>query len=574
LRFLPATTCSSLSFSADGKVLAARSDKGKVHLWTLPDGRKQEPRFDVHRPISCLSFSLDGETLALGEGDTVLLANVTTGKVFRSLQGMKAPGNRVVFSANGKLLVCKNDREVGAWDVVKGNILLHEEVLRMDPPRHRNPSTFRIGPAGISSDRALFAVFIKPESTMVRRWDAASGKELASLSLPRGCWPVKLSRDQKYAVLTSEKTLHLWNLTTGKEMWKVRTEGFFRFDFSADGKKLAAGAVQLGSPIRIWDVETGQEFCPNPDHPHIYNLVAVSSEGKTVTTWEYRDEGSCPLRYWDVASGKEQIAPAKQQQKLALLAALSPDGKIVATRAQTGDVDLWETSSGRHLRLIPHHDEQTAWLFSPDGRLLAASCQPRFNDAKSQGKVVLWEVATGRRHAEFTEKLEGDEQHNFFLNLAFSSDGKMLATNKGKAIIVWDIVTRRMVGRPMISLDLPFHFRFSPDGKSLACAGQAAEILLWDVSTGRRVSSISNDQAKLKHAKGIYALAFSPDGGSIAASDLTGGIFLWDVRSGRLLQEFKGHFDRVTELIFSADGTVLASGGYDGTVIAWDVSRR
>ena len=72
----------------------------------------------------------------------------------------------------------------------------------------------------------------------------------------------------------------------------------------------------------------------------------------------------------------------------------------------------------------------------------------------------------------------------------------------------------------------------------------------------------------------VLALAYSPDGSTLASAGDDAVIRLRDVASGRVVGRLEGHGDAVSCLAFSPDGRTLATGSYDRTVKLWDVASR
>src|SRR5262249_8373806 len=68
-------------------------------------------------------------------------------------------------------------------------------------------------------------------------------------------------------------------------------------------------------------------------------------------------------------------------------AALSPDGKLLASAGAGRGVCIWDAATGKELRsFLPKWNQHVHYIaFSPDGKLLAGS----------DGPVHLWDVATG-----------------------------------------------------------------------------------------------------------------------------------------------------------------------------------
>jgi len=197
-----------------------------------------------------------------------------------------------------------------------------------------------------------------------------------------------------------------------------------------------------------------------------------------------------------------------------------------------------------------HEGSITSLAYSPDGRMLASS---------SADTICLWLVDPGITiktfgHMESVESID------------FSPDGKILASGgRDKIIKLWDVASgneiRRLAGNGQNISDV----QFSPDGKLLASASWDKTIKLWDMVTGKELRTISDAEAT--------SIAFSPDGQTIAASG-SEGIRIWKVSTGNAIKLLKEHSelaDLVRTIAFTADGRTLASGSLDDTIKLWDV---
>ncbi|HKB41112.1 MAG TPA: hypothetical protein VKD72_32085, partial [Gemmataceae bacterium] len=103
---------------------------------------------------------------------------------------------------------------------------------------------------------------------------------------------------------------------------------------------------------------------------------------------------------------------------------------------------------------------------------------------------------------------------------------------------------------------------FNPDGETLASADVYGNVLLWDLTSGKRAVTLQafNRRGKDEDINGAYSVAFSPDGKTVAAGTVR-GIKLWDLESGKDAVTVKGPAGTVWSVAFSPDGKTVASAG-------------
>jgi WD40 repeat protein len=118
----------------------------------------------------------------------------------------------------------------------------------------------------------------------------------------------------------------------------------------------------------------------------------------------------------------------------------------------------------------------------------------------------VWEAETGSKLFIVDGETYSAEE------VAFSPDGKLLATANGSSAIIWDAMT----GEKLLTLTDANRdsyevagVTFSADGRRLATAGGTANV--WDAASGKLLLTLHAGK------DGINSVAFSPDGRHLAA---------------------------------------------------------
>jgi RNA polymerase sigma factor (sigma-70 family) len=197
-----------------------------------------------------------------------------------------------------------------------------------------------------------------------------------------------------------------------------------------------------------------------------------------------------------------------------------------------------------------HEGEAKSMAFSPDGKVLATT---------SRDGLVFYDTATGRA---LDRRKTAVESPDHAVAVAYSPDGKYFAfqvQDQDRAVHLWDAAARTPVralvasrGRPA-RLDF-MNICFSPDSKWLAASAGPDLVAVWDVATGRQIAAVKG------HNHDNPGLAFSPDGKTLALAGREPGLRLWDMASGQFRRDLLAG-QTAFSLGFSPDGKVIATGG-------------
>src|SRR5262249_37291534 len=96
---------------------------------------------------------------------------------------------------------------------------------------------------------------------------------------------------------------------------------------------------------------------------------------------------------------------------------------------------------------------------------------------------------------------------------AFSPDGRVLAAGSHETIWLWEVTSGREIRRLQGHKGRVNDLTFSPDGRTLASAGQDWSVGLWDVGSGERIRTLMGKTLVVNagNQADVNAVAFSPD---------------------------------------------------------------
>jgi WD40 repeat protein len=345
------------------------------------------------------------------------------------------------------------------------------------------------------------------------------------------------SADGKTLLLTTNSTLRLFDMTTGKEHDVPGHRSPVTPRFSADGRTLFTSCDEARWS---WDVSPGKEpalLSYEPKKAWEADCLARSADNRL-----FLDRSEDRVRVRDTATGRV-LREMEGNNRLANSGQFSPDATRVMFVHERGDDNnpaifrIYQAKTGKASGEFKV-EEMKSPIFSPNGRLAAW--------ADSAGTVHLHDAVSGKdlrtlRSSRPLPKVEGDDDYD----LLFSPDGELLILSTSR----YNAFT----------------------------SGEERETMLpvrvFQISSGREIVRFYANPDKKRKAHPPSCMACSPNRRLLAVAEIGSGIVrLIEIASGKVRVEFAGHRHGVHGLVFSPDGRTLASGGEDNVVFLWDVT--
>jgi WD40 repeat protein/tRNA A-37 threonylcarbamoyl transferase component Bud32 len=433
----------------------------------------------------------------------------------------------------------------------------------------------------------------------VRFWDADRGTQTHVLNDPQGGFvnSVALSPDANTVVTLTHAPMNRGSPPQSGLTTRVRAAvapaTTIGVAATSNCLAIAATAIQLrpafAPPSRVnferettlsaWDRATDQQKRIVTEQQAPPQALACSPDGKTVATCDNNT-----VRIWDLSTGHlVRTLPSLPATVSSL--AFHPSGRFLALGAWDHTVRLWDLSATREIAVLQDAKAGvTGVAFSSDGRLLAAgSSDESLFDRRGAYEVLVWDLTASRP----ARRLSGSVGVPVALSITpggsviSGSLGDPLAGNiAGRrrapgGLVRWDLASSKplvFAGHLAAAADVPASnssqrpskwvnaVAFSPDGSTIASAGDGGIVFLWD----RKTAEV---RAKLDAGgSDVWTLAYSPDGTLVAWSGFDDKIHVRNVLSGKQKWERAGGGAGLWVLRFSPEGKYLAAGGADGNI--------
>jgi WD40 repeat protein len=574
-------TIFDLTFSPDGKLLAAGGTDGQVHLWEVATGRKLFLLTGHDGWVRTLCFSNDGRYLASGSGDrTIRVWDMNTGQCLHILTGHQdivwlvyfAPNSSIIFSIDRlreiKVWWLKREQAMisiqipdpniwgGNIDLSKGRIVLTSPqgvMVRslwsgkqqvMDLPAHQKVQNTVVSPDkkylwGANFDKEVYCWSI--ETGQVVHTIAGHGSKVAN---------IVFTADDQRIITASKDCIKVWNLRTLDCLQSIRPqqESIVTSIYS-DGKTIATASGN--GVVQLWDLDT--EACLTNFSGRTKRFLAASFDQTGQQVIAGRDDGL--VLSWSLSD--QSVIPDVQyigHRDIIRWIAISPSNNYIATASHDGTVRLWDRQTGECLNIMTAHSSWVNRVFFLDEQTIVSGGE--------DGKICHWKLPTNQI------KILPTDQQYWLMGTGVSPDGKTIAAGySGSTIGVLNPDT--MTHRNLTSHGTRIRsIAFSIDQRRLVTLSDDSILSICDYQklTCEKTWSIDG--------RDWLAITFLPNNPSQIAIAGRPGIEIWDINTGQCLQKLLDHTAPVCSISYHRNGDHLVSSSEDGTVKLWNVTNE
>ncbi len=563
----PKSVVYSIAFSPDGSSIWAGETRGQLRVWVdglaRPVGEITRGTGWVHivvpgGPTSKLAISERNGTDGGADGSVALYGFMDF--LQRNERGTPLP-------KSGGLAAISRD---GQWLLTGGGpdrLLRHNLKTGASQPM---PGWSGLLMAVALAPDGLRAATSPSNGTGLNLYDLRNDPpSVISAIIDWRCRALAYSPDGSILAAASyDHTIRLLHPLSGAQTRRLdgHTDQVLAVAFSPDGRTLASASKD--GTVRLWDL-TQRSRDKLTD---VFVPLTVSDDGQTLWAANSDDWRATILR-------RDLTAPPQEGEPvLRLHANRFPD----VTREHGGLLRWLITGHPSRAqqagleRFVARDTNRIVWRATPPGAaagseriaakvkgISASAANGSVLAMADRQKIRLWHTIEARRLPDPQPATRDVRQ------LALSDDGGWLAVSAGigsastgytgasNTVSLWHTATGSNVFHLPPRTTAVNDFAFSPDGRTLAVAGDDATLQLLEVPSGQLRATLTG------HDVGLATVAFSPDGRTLAT---LAGVWLklWHLPTLREVGTIRTGGDH---LLFTPDGHRLLVTAWDGSAI-------
>jgi WD40 repeat protein len=322
--------------------------------------------------------------------------------------------------------------------------------------------------------------------------------------------------------------------------------------------------------LRGWEWRYLWQYCEThplfilPQTSNSIWTLSASPDGRWLAVGEYENGG---LSVWDLNNRRVKSRLPAGDGKVH--AAFSPRTPLLAYSTVAGpsanrqaSIRLRDMTADRGMGELPLAAECVGLAFSADGQILVTST------ASPDNQITVWRVSDRTRLAHYPAPQDAVDEA---ISFAITRDASVAAYGS-PTIHLLDLATGQERWHADAAKDHVMALAFSPDGKILASSAgyHESSIRLWDVASGKEIARLR------AHGDWVGTLIFWPDGKALASSSADGTIRVWNLSQLTNIPppRVSGVNLEMGHVTLLPDNTRLVSGDMEGSVRVWDTARQ
>jgi WD40 repeat protein len=469
--------------SRDAVTLVVASDTS-ADLWEIDTGKQRGPSLVHGDTISSVAISADGSTI-LTQGPRYLrFWDARTGKA----HGPDVPADsasRAILAPDGQSVL------VGFRGLRLIRVPSGESIQVPLRPDDQDNHMAAFDPRGTLIVAAGHTYEELRDYEFAEVWRVGSSAMMDGTISHLGRFTTIQFRSDGKRFLTGgdDNTAQVWELSGDKVTGvgaplhhggSVVAAAFGHGRVGVDDTIVTGSTDKMARLWKIRDLSMIQVASYPLRHDGSVDCVALSADGRTVLTgssdgiariwspyvrFRARESGDGDAEKGAAgATGPHQkdLQAIFDREPSAVIAAISPDRKLVAIRGEDDTVGLRQASTGDPVGVpLRHRGPVLAVAFSPDGRLVATG--------SADNTAAIWDARSG---ALVGTPLTHEDAVNA---VDFSPDGTTLLTGSGDTKARWwDVASGAMRGDPVLHSYKVQHARWVADGRGVVTRASGA----------------------------------------------------------------------------------------------------
>ena len=259
-----------------------------------------------------------------------------------------------------------------------------------------------------------------------------------------------------------------------------------------------------------------------------------------------RDEASASLLA-SLSAEPSLTGFLRGQKGVPELIAYSPDGALVASASDRGEIRVWDARSREPLAHQPKPVGPFVTTLSINRAHVLVTA------TAGSAAVRLWDLRANKPWRWQPPQPAGPASGGPFVGARLSDTGVLAVTtstdfkdlNSSSSLDLWDINTGRRISGPIALAGTAIPGAFSPDGRELAVEARLPgntqlRMQLFDATTGQLIRTLAGQHVRYDQLSfnPFVSVDFSPDSAKVtlvASLASEGAVAMWDVATGRRL---------------------------------------